>query len=148
MALPIPILGSIIDNVFGYFTMSKTKKEELKQIKEKSKVNSLRLKDELNVAKERAKIERVARNDNIESNYDMIAQENARNSIVDEVMIFWVLCIITLIFIPDMQPYVISGFKALEDHVPVWFQTVFVGAFISKLGLRFLFSGRTLFPKK
>jgi len=148
MPLPIPIIGSLVDSVVGYFTMSKEAKNKIKSIKETAKVNKVKRADDLIAAKEQAQIDKTIRNDNAETGYDLIALENAKVSFFDELMIGWVLCIITMIFIPSMQPYVINGFKALDEHVPTWFQLVFVGGFISKLGLRFLFSGRTLFGGK
>jgi len=147
MAIPIPIIGNLIDNVFGFFTMSKTAKIKRRELKDTAKISAQRRDQELTQAKHNAKVDRIKRADNAETSYDRIAQENARETYIDEILIIWVLTIVTLMFIPDMQPYVIKGFKALDEHVPVWFQLVFVGCFISKLGLRFLFKGRTLFGK-
>lgn len=144
---PISIVSDLVGGVVNYFTMSKEKKLELKNIKEMAKVDSAKRKDDLARVTEQARIDRIQNNDNVVANYDLIAQENARTSIMDEIMITWVLTIVTLIFIPDMQPYVINGFEALTDHMPVWFQTIVIGCFIAKLGLRFLFSGFSLFKK-
>lgn len=114
--------------------------------RQKIKADKARRKDELEDAKHLAQVERVKRGDITERDYDQIAQENARNSLMDEIMIVWVLMIVTLLFIPATAPYAIAGFAALNS-VPLWFQLIVVGGFISKLGLRFLFSGRSLFGK-
>jgi hypothetical protein len=114
--------------------------------KQENKENKSRRTHELEEAKHTAKVDRLKRNDNTEMDYDRIAQENAKVSIVDELMITWVLTIVTLLFIPATSEDALAGFKALEQ-VPTWFQLIVVGGFISKLGLRFLFSGRTLFGK-
>lgn len=143
--MSIPIIGKLIDTVVGLFAMDQESKNIIKQQRAQALIDKDRRKHELQAAIEQAAIDRTKRKDDTEANYDLIAQENARNSSIDEIMIFWVLCIVSLMFIPNMQPYVISGFGALDKHVPLWFQLVFVGGFISKLGLRFLFTGRTLF---
>lgn len=147
MSLPIPIIGSLIDSVVNYFTLSKQKRLKLKALKQQAVIAAQERKDKLTEAKETAAIKRVQSQDQNIADYDRIAQENARTSIIDEIMIVWVLSIVTMIFVPSMQPYVIEGFKSLEEHVPIWFQLVFIGCFIAKLGLRFLFSTRRLFGK-
>ncbi len=78
--------------------------------------------------------------------YDRVAQENAKNSIADDLMIIWVLGIVTLLFIPEYSELAKKGFTSLGE-VPIWFQLIVIGGFISKLGLRFLFSGRSLLGK-
>jgi hypothetical protein len=128
-------LTAIVNKVGDY----KIKKQE-------NKANVVRRTQELEEAKHVAKVDKVKRGDVAEADYDRIAQENARNSIVDELMILWTLTVVTLLFIPYTAPTAIAGFKALEE-APVWFQLIVVGGFISKLGLRFLFSGRSLFGK-
>lgn len=130
------LLGPIVNTVGGYFTA-----------RQKASANKAQRKDDLLAAKHQAQVDRIARGDVIEADYDRIAQENARSSIVDELMILWVFTIVTLLFIPAAAPYAITGFEVLSTQVPIFFQTVFVGTFISKLGLRFLFSGRSLFGK-
>lgn len=117
------------------------------QTHQQAKSDKSRRTDELKEAKHKAVVDRITRGDETERDYDMVAQENARNSIMDEIMIFWLLIMVTCLFIPYTAPYAVAGFEMLGT-VPTWFQTVFVGAYISKLGLRFLFSGRTLFGQK
>lgn len=90
---------------------------------------------------------RIARGDTIESDYDKLVLQQSMSTIIDEIMIMWVLGIVTCLFIPSLAPYAVAGFVQLET-VPLWFQLIFVGCFIAKLGLRFLFSGRTLFGKE
>jgi hypothetical protein len=105
--------------------------------------------DRILEAKTTAKIERVKRGDKAETDYDMQVLQNSISSIADELMIIWVLAIVTLLFIPvsvcaTCSVGAVAGFTVLAT-VPTWFQLLVVGAFISKLGLRFLFSGRNLF---
>lgn len=130
-ALFTPLFSSISD----YFT---TKQE----IKAKQTEYQFKIEE----AKFKAQAARIERGDLIESDYDKIVLEQAKTSLADELMIIWILGLVTTLFIPDLAPYAKEGFKNLEE-VPVYIQLVFVGAFISKLGLRFLFSGRTLFGK-
>lgn len=129
----IPFLSTIFEGIVDIF-------KNRQEIKAKQQERE----DTLEQVKFEAEVERIKRGDMIEADYDLKAQDNAQHSVIDEIMILWVLAVVTCLFIPPLAPYAISGFAALAG-VPVWFQTVFVGCFIAKLGLRFLFSGRTLF---
>lgn len=136
----LSILGTpfkaLIDGVAAFFN----KRQE---IAAKSEERA----DELKLAMHKASVERVERGDVTESDYDMEVLRNSKTTIIDEVMIMWVLAVVTCLFVPTLAPYAIAGFASLAG-VPLWFQLVFVGCFIAKLGLRFLFSGRTLFGAK
>lgn len=127
---------AIINGISGYFGRS----QEIKE-------NQNRRDDELAETLHLAEIERIKRGDETERDYDIMAMENAKASWIDEIMVLWILGIVTALFIPSLSAIAITGFNTLT-LVPVWFQTVFVGCFIAKLGLRFLFSGRTLFGSK
>lgn len=129
------LLGPLINGVGNYLKAG----QELK-------AKRLERKDELELLKHKAKIARIERGDNTERDYDLVVLQNAASTIIDEVMIIWTLSIVTCLFIPSLAPYALEGFKQLEQ-VPMWFSLIVVGAFISKLGLRFLFSGRTLLGK-
>jgi len=143
----IPIIGTLIEKGFDYFTLSKSAKIEKQKLNDQAKINKIKRADELEQAKHTAQVQRLERQDNTVENYDILALKNAKESWIDELEVIWVLAIITMIFIPSMQEYVITGFKALDKHVPIYFQLVFVGIFISKLGLRFLFRGRSILGK-
>lgn len=132
----IPILTPIINAVGSYF-----------ENRQNIKADEKKREDELVMAQHQAKVERIKRGDTVEADYDLAVLEASKHSFIDEAMIIWVLAVVTCLFIPALAPYAIAGFAALQQ-VPLWFQTVFVGCFIAKLGLRFLFSGRTLFGKK
>jgi hypothetical protein len=135
MAWYSKLLSPIVDVVGGYF------KE-----KQRNKAVKTQRKDELTSAKHSAYVARVKRGDVAEADYDRIAQENARNSVADELMITWVLTIVTLLFIPATAQYATAGFKSLAE-VPLWFQLVVLGGFISKFGLRFMFAKTDKFTK-
>jgi len=143
----IPIIGSLINGVINYFTLSKTAKNKIQLIKEQAKIDDVKRDQELKQSEHNAKVKRLAQNDSVEANYDLTALKQSSLTFIDEFMILWVFTIISLLFIPSLQHYAIDGFIAMQKYVPVWFQVVFVGSFISKLGLRFLFSKRTLFGK-
>lgn len=136
MAWFTTLLSPLIGGVGDYF-------KDKQQIKAKQKER----KDELELLKHQASIERVKQGDLTERDYDLLVLKQSASTVIDEVMIIWVLGLVTCLFIPTLAPYALAGFTALSS-VPVWFQTIFVGCFIAKLGLRFLFSGRTLFGKK
>jgi hypothetical protein len=137
----------IVSQAIGYFALSKEGKIDAKKIKAQSVAKKQERDDELESARHAAKIKKMARDDKTESDYDLMALENARTSIMDEVMITYILVIVAMIFIPSTQQTVIDGFKALTEHTPVWFSTIFVGAFISKLGLRFMFGKGNILKK-
>jgi len=120
---------SILEGVGKYFTDKQTNKHEI------------------SMAKHNARVDKIKRGDAAETNYDLLALQNAASSCIDEIMILWTLGIVTLLFIPATTDVAAQGFVAL-GNAPTWFQLVFVGGFISKLGLRFLFNGRALFGKK
>ncbi len=132
----IPLVSSVIDAAKDYFVTKQT-------IKAKEKERE----DALHEAVHTAKVERIKRGDNTEADYDLEVLKQSQHTFIDELMILWVLAIVTSLFIPPLAPYAVAGFAALQQ-VPVWFQLVFTGCFIAKLGLRFLFSGRTLFGSK
>ena len=129
------LFSPLISSIGSYFTT-----------KQQIKANKTEYEFKLEEAKYKAQVARIERGDLVESDYDKIVLEQAKTSLADEIMIIWILGLITTLFIPDLAPYAKEGFSNLED-VPIYIQLVFVGAFISKLGLRFLFSGRTLFGK-
>ena len=122
-------IGKVVEGVGNYFVTKQDNKHNLL------------------MAKHAARVTRIERGDQAEADYDLIVLQNAASTIIDEVMILWILGLVTLLFLPAYSATAALGFVALAS-VPVWFQTIFVGAFISKLGLRFLFSGRQLFGAK
>lgn len=136
MAWYSTLFGPLISSIGDYFTT-----------KQKIKATKTEYQFKLEEAKFKAQAARIERGDLAETDYDRMVLENAKYSIADELMIIWVLSIFTTLFIPALAPYAIAGFQNLAG-VPVYMQLVFVGAFISKLGIRFLFSGRTLLGKK
>lgn len=135
MAWYTSIFRPLVSSVGDYFST-----------KQKIKANKTEYEFKLEEAKFKAKAAMIERGDIIESDYDKIVLEQSKNTLADELMIVWILGLITTLFIPDLAPYAKEGFNNLAE-VPVYIQLVFVGAFISKLGLRFLFTGRTLFGK-
>lgn len=132
----IPIISSIIDGVVDIF-------KSRQEIKAKQRERE----DGLEQAKFEADVEKIKRGDQVEADYDLKAQENAQHSIIDEVMILWLMGLVTCLFIPALAPYAVAGFTTM-GMIPDWVQVLFVGCYISKLGLRFLFSGRKLFGKE
>lgn len=130
--------------ITGPFTAIAEKVGDYQIKKQENIENKARRTHELEEARHTAKVDRVKREDSAEMDYDRVAQENARNSIADELMIAWVLCIVTLLFIPATAEIAKAGFVSLSE-VPMWFQFVVLGGFISKLGLRFMFAKTSKF---
>lgn len=135
MAWYSTLLSPLVSTIGGYF-----------KDKQKNKADKSKRKDELTQAKHEASVERIKRGDKAEADYDRIAQQAKKNTMMDEILILWTLVIVTLLFIPATAPIATAGFVALGT-APVWFQLIFIGCYISTLGLRFLFSGRTLLGK-
>ena len=142
----ITIISDLINGVKDYFMLDKETRAQQRKDDAKYRANERERADRLKEAQALAEVARIERGDVTERDYDMQAQRNAEKTIIDDIMIFWVLGVVTCLFIPALAPYAIAGFAALAG-VPYWFQVIFVGCFIAKLGLRFLFSGRTLFGK-
>lgn len=126
-------LDALFNGIANYFTN-----------RQNLKAQAAERKNEIEILKQQARIERIKNGQIAEKDYDLLVLSQSASTMIDEIMILWVLAIVTCLFIPNLAPYAIQGFHALSQ-VPMWFQTVFVGCFIAKLGLRFLFSGRPLF---
>jgi hypothetical protein len=142
MASIISILGAIASPFTAIVTgigNYATKKQEISAKKEERK-------DELTQAIHEAAVEKAKRGDKTVEDYDLQVLKNAASTSMDEIMIGWMLIIVTLLFVPATAPIAAAGFIALAE-VPIWFQLIVVGSFISKIGFRFIFTGRTLFGK-
>lgn len=128
------------------FTAVIEKVGDYKLQKQENKEHGARRTHELAEAKHSATVDRVKRQDKAETNYDLLAMQQKRDTFMDEVLILWTLAIVTLLFIPATATTALAGFTALEK-APLWFQLVFIGCYVSTLGIRFLFSGRGVLGK-
>ena len=69
---------------------------------------------------------------------DLITVKNKNNTIMDNVVVCTILSPFWLLFIPDMQPYIKSGFTAFTE-APEWYQYCVYAVVVSELGLRRIF---------
>lgn len=86
-------------------------------------------------AKSQAKIaiqNRIATGD---IDYNVAAQKGMAASLKDEFLVLWTCSVVTALFFPQTQDYVITGFEAL-NKLPAWFATCFVGMYVATFGLK------------
>ena len=93
---------------------------------------------QLKVAIVQAKINRIANQDNADSDYDQQVLKNRALSIMDEILIVFWLVVFSLHFIPEYAQTMKNGWVAI-NKAPWWFQFGMVGILVSTLGLMRLF---------
>lgn len=86
--------------------------------------------------KHEAKMAHLGRVVQGEVDYNSLAQQGMVGSIKDEVLMFWTLGLVTMHFIPSMQPYLQAGWNALANVAPDWFGYCFVGMYVAVYGLK------------
>lgn len=88
---------------------------------------------QLKEATNNALIQRVQTADDYDFALDLKAMENRKDSKMDDFLIaFWVV-VISLHFVPAMQPYMLGGWDALS-RAPTWFQIGVVIIMITTMG--------------
>jgi hypothetical protein len=68
--------------------------------------------------------------------YNVWAQRASQTSWKDEWLTLWTTAVVTAMFFPQTQVYVISGFEALNTSTPEWFAYCFVGMYVAVFGLK------------
>ena len=113
MAIPIPIIGGLIDGVVGIFKGRQERK----------------------LTETRGKIERLQSADDSVAEWEKIQAESGKASWKDEywTVILSIPCV--LVFFPDMVPHIKAGFIALED-MPVFYQYWLGVAILTSFGVR------------
>ena len=107
------LLGPIVSGITGFF-------------KDKAALKAARLAGELSVIKSAAQ--------NI-ADWERVMAKGSHNSWKDEYIMLIYSIPVVLIFIPQMQPYVITGFAALAE-LPDWYTGVFVAISLASFGIR------------
>ena len=111
-----PLLGVAGDVVKGVVDTKKAKAEQkVTEIKAKTELLNKQIKGEID--------------------YDLEAIKRSKDSWKDEAWTILFIIIISMCFIPPLQPYVERGFHALSI-TPSWFQYAMYGAIASSFGLR------------
>lgn len=113
MAIPIPIIGGLIDGVIGIFKRRQDRK----------------------LTETKGKIERLQSADDAVAEWEKIQAESGMHSWKDEywTIILSIPCI--LVFFPDMVPHIKAGFNALED-MPEFYQYWLGVAILTSFGIR------------
>jgi hypothetical protein len=68
--------------------------------------------------------------------YNVAAQKGMAASIKDEFLTVWITTLVSLHFVPSMQPYLEKGWDALKMSAPDWFGYCFVGMWVAVFGLK------------
>lgn len=128
----------ITDVVTGIFSVvadpiKEWQKRETLKVEQQDK--QLERQHELNLKKADAGIELAKQGIQIEANWDNIAQNNMQYTWKDEYLVIIFTIPLILAFIPDMQPYVKSGFEAIKT-TPEWYRYSVMGIVMATFGLR------------
>lgn len=109
-----------------------------KTIAAETQAEVIRTKAALEVAKLQAEIRRAEHSDQRDSDYDLEAQRQRRDTYADEFLILFFFGLFALHFIPDMQPYMMAGWAAVKQ-APLYFEFAIVGIVVATFGLMRLF---------
>ncbi|MCO7226000.1 hypothetical protein [Pleionea sp. CnH1-48] len=125
------MLFEVLKLAVGPLTSWLTHKKEIKKIKTETQLAVLR-------AESQSKIRRAENQEAADINLDLVALKT--RGWKDEYLLVIGTVPLVLSFIPDMQPYVKEGFKALAE-TPEWYWYLLAGLFIDTLGFRSLLRG-------
>lgn len=90
----------------------------------------------LEQAKTDAKIVKEQKDADSFNDIDLISVKNQRYTWTDEYFKLVFTLPLILMFVPSLQPYVISGFSAFDTHTPDWYKYIIYAIAISELGMR------------
>lgn len=68
--------------------------------------------------------------------YNVAAQQGMAASIKDELLTIWFITMMSLNFIPSMQPYMKEGWSFMQAYTPDWFAWCFCGIVVAVFGLK------------
>ena len=125
MAIPIPILGSIVEAVID---VGKRLVPDRAAAQAANAASAAR-QQEIDAALHQKQVEAVAQATSYEAAWNLAQANNSATSWKDE---YWTIVLsipMISVFIPGLVPYVQAGFKALND-LPGWYQE-FIGVAIS-----------------
>lgn len=131
----LDIISNLASSVFGTVGDVVKKDQQIKEIKERGKIDIVQGKIDLNLAKLKAQIKQQETQASNDMTYDMQVLKNRRESLIDEFIIFGFLIIWALTFIPSTQATMALGWNALNDTA-WWFEFGLVGILVSTLGLK------------
>ena len=129
------IISNLVGSVVGTVGDVVKKDQQIKEIKEKGKLDIQQAKIDLDVAKLKSQIKQQETQAANDMTYDMQVLKNRRESLIDEFIILGFFLIMILTFIPATQTTMAAGWKALNDTA-WWFEFGIVGILVSTLGLK------------
>ena len=129
---------SIMGFISKPLTMWIDKSESRKYMKTEGKLEITKAEVALKVAKFQSQADRLQRNDQADSDYDMAAQNEKRHTLADEILL---LCTIVLVGCHFVFPAAMAaGWLAMGyASAPWWLEFIIVGIYISVFGLMRLF---------
>ena len=71
-----------------------------------------------------------------EIDYNTWAQKAGMASWKDEWLTIWTTGVVTALFFPQTQDYVINGMMCLDQYMPDWFAWCFCGMYVAVFGLK------------
>lgn len=122
------IIGSLGSAIVGGIRDYFKGKQEIKKVE-------LEADKMLIMAEAQAKADRLKREAEMDYDLDKIAMQNMDKSWKDELILLIWLTPVVMSFIPDLQPYVATGFASLA-LVPDWYMYILVGMIVVVYGMR------------
>lgn len=126
-------IASAVGSVINGLSEGWRRSQEIAKAKIDGKIELEKAKWEYKKVKMRAKAELAATEEAHVHDYDMQVLLNRAKSVMDEFIIFSVVGVVGLHFIPGTQEYMEPGWEAL-DKAPLWFQLSAVIVVVSTLG--------------
>lgn len=135
-------MSSTISGAFDLIKEPVSQWQERKTIRAKASIEVEKLYAKASVEKAKALVEMAKTNQQIQADWDARAQEQARFSIKDEILMIVlfspVVALFVSAFLPDnVQKSIIQAVSALEDF-PDWYVVMLLGIVASVFGLRWL----------
>lgn len=116
-------------------TAAAKSKQKMAELDIELKVTKIKGQIALEAATTQAQIARVKRNDEADADYDSKVLDNRKFTIADELLIALFSVTYLLHFVPHIQPYMASGWKAMGySGVPWWYEFAMVLILVSTLG--------------
>ena len=133
MAVQLAWLSAILKPVTELFGQWRSRKHELKLKKHELKVTEIETEGRIMVSKADSEIRMMEQHQTHEQTWETLSMANSGWK--DEYITLLFTIPAVLIFIPDLQVYIESGFQRLES-TPVWYQMVLLAIVGSALGVR------------
>lgn len=111
--------------------------QERRTLKTQASVEVAKIEAQTVQATANAQLEMARNGQIITADWDRRAQEAAKTSWKDELLMIVFITPFVLAFIPKMQPYIKEGF-AIVDDLPIWYRVVLLGIVAAVFGLRWL----------